>query len=571
MNPTMPSMKLNRLHIDQFAVEDFPTIERNNLEGENLLLIGGNRSGKTLTVNALLYGLFGPRATLGVQPGRESEIAMHFDNGHVLERSSSGRQYTDGEAHRKTAADERIREVIGSEDLVSLQFVHSETDKLPLTRLTGHNLLKHIRYLGGTSIQNELDRLADEREELELEREQVERIELHPVKRELTEINVDQYENRLDKIEQLQSLVDTGRIKTIKQRLMDNREIDHQLDELYDRRRTIEQELRKQRRQLREEHRYTQPVNGLIIEAIDEFTCPVCDHVVEEDLARRRLQHNQCPHCARDRSLNDLKSDLQEKVDESSNVIDTLEETIEDLEAEQEGIDEEIATLQGSVPDLSDLNSLTKHTLRDKDYDIEAVAKETEKRLSRHREEAARLKEKRQSLERDREQVEAKLADIRDTINGVETEITDLRERSFEEGIAEFEERWSECYQRIADDLGQEIRITHNGTVQLPGNEGARDYGQLSTGETRLLNLAFAYTVATTEKTTEDNFDVIVLDEPFANLEPEKCDQAITFIQDVDAQFLVMTSNDGIRDAFDQSRIASLQRMTIQLTWENLL
>ena len=562
-------MKLNRLHIDRFAVDDYPTLNRDNLNGENLVLIGGNRSGKTLTVNALLYGLFGPRATLGVKPGRKSQVEMHFDNGHVLQRSGSGRKYIDGDEHRKEGADDRIREVIGSEDLISLQFVHSETNRLPLARLSGEELLTHIRRLGGNSVQDKLDTLTNERERLEIEIEQVERTEFRPIERDLAEIDVHRHENRLEKIEQLQSLIDTGRIKTIKQRLLDNQEINDQLDDLYHRRRTIEQTLRKKERQLREERRYTQSVNDIIIEAIDEFTCPVCDHVVEEELARRRLQNSQCPHCARDRSLDDLKSNLRAKVDGSGEAIDTLEQEIEELDSEREKIDEEITALQESVPDLSDLNNLTKHTLKDKEYDIEAVAEETEKRLAQHRDEVDNLKEKKQSLKHERDQIEAELTDLRDSIDTVEKEITALHEQSFEEGIADFEERWSECYQEIADDLGQEIRIGHQGTVQLPGNEGARDYSQLSTGETRLLNLAFAYTVATTEKAVEDNFDVIVLDEPFANLESDKRERAITFIQDVNVQFLVMTSNEAIRDMFDPALIASLQRMTIQLTWED--
>ena len=563
-------MKINRLHVDQFAVDDYPTLSRDNVGGENLVLIGGNRSGKTLTVNALLYALFGPQATLGVKPGRKSEVKMHFDNGHILQRSGTGRQYTDDGEHRKEDADSRIREVIGAADLVTLQFVHSETNKLPLSRLSDGSLLRYIRRLSGNSIQDELDELIDERDELTVEIEQVERTELKPVERDLAEIDIGHHENRLEKVEQLQSLIDTGRIETIKQRLLDNEKLNDQLEELYHRRRAIEQELRKKERQLREEQRYTQSVNDLIIEAIDEFTCPICDHVVEEDLARRRLNRGNCPHCARERSMGDLKSDLQEKVDTSDEIIDTLQEDIEELESEQEEIDDEIASLQESVPDLSDLNNLTKHTLEDKDYDIEAVAAETTERLEQLRDTIAQLKEKKTSLEEEREQTETTLVELQESLDTVESEIEELREQSFEEGVAEFEARWSECYQEIADDLGQEIRIDYDGTVQLPGNDGARNYSQLSTGETRLLNLAFAYTVTTMEKATEDNFDVIVLDEPFANLEPEKRDQTIEFIQNTDVQFILMTSNEAIRGKFHPSQIVSLQRMTVQLTWEDL-
>ncbi|WP_336331034.1 MULTISPECIES: hypothetical protein [unclassified Haloarcula] len=89
-------------------------------------------------------------------------------------------------------------------------------------------------------------------------------------------------ESRLEKIEKLQSLIDTGRIEIIRDRLLENEELNEELQDLYDRKRTIEQELRKKDRQLREARRYTQEVNDLILNAIEELSCPVCDQVVAE-------------------------------------------------------------------------------------------------------------------------------------------------------------------------------------------------------------------------------------------------------------------------------------------------
>ncbi|WP_049942868.1 hypothetical protein [Haloarcula amylolytica] len=89
-------------------------------------------------------------------------------------------------------------------------------------------------------------------------------------------------ESRLEKIEKLQSLIDTGRIEIIRDRLLENDELNEELQDLYDRKRTIEQELRKKDRQLREARRYTQEVNDLILNAIEELSCPVCDQVVAE-------------------------------------------------------------------------------------------------------------------------------------------------------------------------------------------------------------------------------------------------------------------------------------------------
>ncbi|WP_433624051.1 SbcC/MukB-like Walker B domain-containing protein [Halomicrococcus sp. NG-SE-24] len=563
-------MKISRLHIDQFAIDDYPEIAKDDIVGETLLLKGGNRSGKTLTVNALLYGLYGPKGTFSVSPGRQSSVQIHFDNGHHLDRGSGGREYADTEeTYEKDTVETRIQEIVGAENLVKLQFVHSETDKLPLARLTTEELLTRIRRLKSSTLQNEIEELTKEREELELEIEQVTRTELNPRQRELEEIDVGRYERRLEKIEHLQDLIETGRIQTIKQRLLDNEELNDQLEDLYKRKRTIEQDLRKKKRQLREEQRYTNQVNDIILEAIDELVCPVCDHVVEEDLAQRRLRNGQCPHCARERSLDDLKSDLREKVETADDTIESLEREIEALQDEKSEIEAEIESIQSSVPDLSDLNDLTRYTLEENDYDLEAVAVETEKQLAQHRDEVDHLTEKKDQLENEIESSEATLTELEDSHEAITQEISELQEESFEEVITDFQEDWSTNYQGLAGDLGQEIRIESDGSVQLPGNEGPRSYTQLSTGERRLLNIAFAYTIAQTSTDTEDNFDVVVLDEPFANLEPDNRESAIEFIHNSDLQFLITTSNEEIQSYFDASQIEPLQTMPIQLTWED--
>lgn len=153
-------MKISRLHIDQFAVEDYPTIAKDNVGGEDLFIKGENRSGKTLTVNALLYALYGPRATLGVQPGRRSDVQIQFDNDHVLYRGGGGRSYDDGdETVEKDAAEDKIEGFFGPQELTELQFVHSETDKLPLSRLSGDELLTVIRRVVQTDLQTELEEL----------------------------------------------------------------------------------------------------------------------------------------------------------------------------------------------------------------------------------------------------------------------------------------------------------------------------------------------------------------------------------------------------------------------------
>lgn len=567
-------MKISRLHIDKFAVEDYPTIIKEDVGGEDLFVKGGNRSGKTLTVNALLYGLYGPRATLGIQPGRRSEIRIHFDNDHHLLRGGGGRSYDDGdELLNKENAEERINEVLGPEELTTLQFVHSETDKLPLARLSGNELIEVIRRLVESEIQEELEEYQDEQESLELEIEQVRRTELKPVQRELAEIDTDRYEQRLEKIRHLQSLIETGRIETISRRLLENQELNDELDNLYSRKRAIEQELRKRNRKLREERRYSQEINNLIIDAIYELTCPVCDQVVAEETARNRLNRGNCPHCGRDRSLGDLKDDLREKVETADETVKTLESEIEDLEEEKADIEREIDSVQESIPDLSDMNDLTKLTLKEHDHDIDSVAARTQEEMEQYQTELDRLTTRKQELEEERAVVQQTLDEMEASLEQVVAHIAELQEQSFEKIVLTFQEEWSAYYEEIASDLGLEIHIEEDGTVLLPGNEGPREYSELSTGEARLVNLAFAHTVAKVaqeNESSEDSFEVVVLDEPFANLQEDQRKRALEFISDSDLQYITMSSNEELERYFDPHQVESLQTMTVQLTWDDM-
>lgn len=567
-------MKISRLHIDQFAVENYPTITKNDIAGEDLFIKGGNRSGKTLTINALLYALYGPRATLGIQPGHKSTVEIQFDNDHSLHRSGGGRSYDDGETVvEKETAEERIVDLLGPETVTTLQFVHSETDKLPLSRLSGEELIRTIRRLVESGLQEQLEEYREERDSLEQEIEQVRRTELKPVQRELEESDVGRFKRRLEKIEHLQSLIETGRIETIKQRLLENEELNEQLDDLYTRKRAIDQELRKKNRKLREERRYTQEVNDLIINAIEELSCPVCDHVVEEETARYRLKRGDCPHCGRDRSMEDLKGNLREKVDTADDAIEQLEDEIAELEEEKTGIEAEIESTQQVVSDLSDLNDLTKLTLREKNYNLEAVAAETEKRLENHREEIDRLTKRRDDFEDELEEVEQSLEGMRESLEQVREQISELRQESFQEIIISFQQKWSSNYEEIASELGLEIRIEEDGTVLLPGNEGPRKYSELSTGEARLLNISFAHTVATVAQDNEsskDSFEVVVVDEPVANLEGDQRQSALEFIGSADIQYLIASSNDELQRHFDPNQVEALQTMTVQLTWDEI-
>lgn len=567
-------MKISRLHIEEFARDEFPRFSEDRIAGDDLLVVGGNRSGKTLSFNALLYGLYGPRATYGVSPGRTSEVRFVFDDGDELVRGGSGRMYTHGDETFETdEVTQAITEYIGEEEIVSHQFIPSELDELPLTVLSNDERISLIRRIMDSELEEEIEELEEERDEIEADIERLERTKLRPRREDLTDINISQHESRLEEIEQLESLIDSGRIETIKQRLLDNTEIRDRLEELDDRRHTLNQELRKKERKLRERRRYTDEVNDIILDAISEFMCPVCDQIVREQTAKNRLQDGRCPHCGRERSLDDLKQDLRAKVESADDEIEELEAKIEDIREEKKEVKDEIETLRDSVPDLSDVNNLTIHTLKSNDYDIEAVAEQTQRELEEHRSTIEELRDEQEQLESEITELEKRLEEL-EAAHAVTTErIQELSQESFEDIITSFRNRWSENYGSIALDLAVDIDLRPDGTIILPGNDGPREYDELSTGEVRLLNISFVYTLAqqATDSGEEGhNWECVVMDEPFANIDEDLRDSTLEVLRESNIQFILMTSNDDLTRHFDPSHVKSLDRMHIQYTFDEI-
>lgn len=567
-------MKISRLEVEKFAGEESPTITKKDVAGNDLVIQGGNRSGKTLTFNAILYGLYGRNATFGVSPGRSSNIQFAFDNADKLSRGGGGREYShQGKTHRKDAADEKIREFIGPEEIVTLQFIHSETSELPLSSLSKKDRVSVIRRVVASEAQQKIEELDERREELEDRIEQVERLDLWPRKDDLDEIDIERQERRLEKVEDLQSLIDSGRMESIRDSLLEDERTREQLEKLDNRRRVIQKELRKKNRKLSDARRYTDEVDSLILDAIRELTCPVCDHVVRDSLADRRLKRNQCPQCGQERSISELKEDLQSKVDVADDTIEELEAEIEELESEKAEIEEEIEDLQSSVPDLSDLSDLAIGTLKSNDYDLANVEAQTAQELDLLREHIEELREQKRQLDEEISEVEEEIDDLNQDLENTVEHREALSQNSFDEEIEAFREAWSNNYREMAPSLAAEIDLQPDGTVIVPGTDGRREYNKLSTGERRLLNLAFAITIAEEANANEHenhNWECLVLDEPFTNIDEEIRDETIEFLQASNLQLILTTSNEDVVDHFEPRQIKELDRIDIQSTFAEL-
>lgn len=93
-------MKLNELHSREFAKDEYKGFEHTNIAGENLLIQGGNRTGKTLTFNAILYNLLGAQETIDLSTGRNNNVSLEFTDGVEFRRGKLGARFRDGDIEK---------------------------------------------------------------------------------------------------------------------------------------------------------------------------------------------------------------------------------------------------------------------------------------------------------------------------------------------------------------------------------------------------------------------------------------------------------------------------------------
>jgi DNA repair exonuclease SbcCD ATPase subunit len=565
-------MKISRLEIENFAIEESPTINEQSVEGRDLLLSGGNRSGKTLIFNALLYGLFGRSGTFGISPGQRSKINIHFDNAHIISRERSHQyEHEDG----ILGANEGVEKYVGPRKTIQLQFIASNPTNQPLSILSGQELLNRLRTILTNERQSEIERHRRAQSELEHRREIRRRGEDRPsireIEEELDSLPVQQTRDRIADIEELRELIKSGEVESISARLQQKDEIASRLDDLYDRRRELEDTLKSKRGELADASRYTQEVSELIVDAIHEFTCPVCGRLVEESTARQRLP-DRCPQCGRPRDLSELRENLRQKVDNADSRVDELKEDIADLEEELASVNAEINELTESEPELSGLNQFVRTALKQADYEIDSLQERTSEELQNHRENLEELESQQQTLNQQLKERRELLAELDNAIEESKYEIEQLEGDAFDEIREEFTSRLSMIYHDIAPDLGTEIGFTPEGELEFPGtgSEGARSYDRLSSGERRLVNLAFAITLAEFAQENEDahEWEVIVLDEPLTNLESEIQDAAARYLRETDIQCIMTSPLDRIQSHFqdDQAEIIPLDRIRTENT-----
>jgi len=570
-------MRVDEVHVREFAKDEYDGFQHSDVNGENLLICGGNRTGKTLTFNAILYDLLGPTNTIDLSTGRSNRVGLVFSDGTEFHRGLPEARYIndDGELSGEEAQ-QRLAETLCNDlssdinytEAIKIHFLHSHISRMPLGRLSKEDRLNVIRAVVNQESQRSIEELegeihsiGEEISELEsnLRREKENKREIQ------NKLSSDR--NQLDQYGHLAELIESGRLEEIIRLVESDEELEQRLSELSRRREAIRQQLRSREKQEAQWHRYREKERtALIAEAVNDFVCPACGDRVDEDLAEHRLDRSRCPFCAVKGRGDDLSANVDDKISQSEERLDEIQDDIEQLSAEIEEIDSQMSELRDQRPELDGVDSFVERKLRQNGYELNAVATEVEEELEQYRAEVDSGEEQLTDVEDTIDSIEESLQQRQETLTEKEEDLTELREETIEAEISEFTARCEEIFNEIAGELALDIRITEDGEVEIPGEGTVRKYdraGDLSDAESTFLNIAFAISFnrfAREEDITEWNS--LVLDEPFSNIDDEGQENLLEFMQEAEEQFICTSSDDTLSSAFPKQ--GELTRQNIQ-------
>lgn len=560
-------MKLDSFDIREFSQqEEYTNPSTEDIGGQSLLIKGENRSGKTLTFNALRYVLLGD--TINVSPGRGSELEAGFTDGSRFYRGLPNMVYeTDEGEYEAAEARRKLRENTGNQEFLEAFFLHSHIEELPLEGLSASERLDLIRGVTDPDQQSQIRYHSEAVERLEWMEGQA-RDESRKIGETIDDLKkkVRSFESQKRKAEKIVSMGESGQLGEIQRVLRDHQELDEELQQLFKRQDGIRKQLEQKRNRRDQFRTYEKEIDELIAEAVNDFVCPTCETSVSSQKAQNRLDNHQCPFCGRRTSIADLREELRTKQEDSEGMADEIQDEIDELKDEREEVEREIERIKAEMPTLKELDGDARRRLNRNEQDVQAVVEEAEEELEDIRANLDAGSTQLADLEDEAEALQERVDWVNEAKEFASAQVEELREESHSSSVVEFSESWTEVFEAVTPSIGQEIGIREEGGIVLPGTPDREYEGDdLSDSERQLLNLTFAITLSKFRDDDLPALETILLDEPFNHLDDTSTREVLEYIlEDEDRQYVFTSSNRVVWDAMPTAQVLELERGTIQ-------
>lgn len=573
-------MKIDSIEINSFSREEYTTNQtpqKSNLSGESLLIKGPNKSGKSLTFAAIAHVILGNESPLDISIGGGNDVSVGFTDGSEMYRGTPRRQYeitenNDDEKVEKLyetdEADEKLRAKIGTVDIVRNHFLPSETRFLPLERLFGSDRMDVVLSAIDRSAKLELEKKKEELKELRKRKTRVED-SLQPLNKDKSRRHkqVGQQESQKSDWQTIVTLSESGRLKEIQEQLNEKSEIQDRLNQLSKRERGLGRKITSKKNEIEALQRYENTVEEIIAEAITEFVCPICDEKVDTDTAKRRMRHGSCPFCDENRPAAQVKQHVREQKNETEGRPGKLSTEIAKHKTERSDIQSKIENLEEELPAISELNTLAVNELGKADS-VEELEEKAKSELEKVSEKLEEYREDLAGIKLEIEEAENEAERIQERQEKVKSQIRDIDDRSFEDEISAFQDTLNKHFTNLGGKIGEASAIRfdeESGEITLLSeNSEPRKYhrrSELSGSEIRLLNISFVLSLndhATASNAL--NWEVLLLDEPFNNLDSEITETALNYLLGLPQQIMLTSSHDDVSSWFSRHNTLQLSR-----------
>lgn len=561
-------MKIQGFQIERFARPELTSggpIELEGVSNEDVLIRGENQSGKTHTFNALLYSLLGE--TIALQRGHGNAVELQLSGDLEIFRGESGKKVrSEGQEFGPDEAEDIIHEEVGSRDLLHTHFLHSRLSELPLERLSQTQRVSRVLDATSDNLSDQITELEEQVEELQanIERKEAERSSKERDRRR-RQRQLSDIQSQLEKWSTVEDLAESGRLVEISDALQRDPELERQIDELTSEKRSLIIDIREKQNERTRAKELEDETREIIIKALEEFICPVCEERVSRGEADARLDNQQCPFCNQSTDVQETFRHLETEKQQSEGQLEEINRELDDLRERRDDVDSQIQSLKEDRPEIADLNNYAVDQLKDFDHDIEGILDKARGERVEAKEVLEEYTEKLENVENEIASLNEDISDLEEKQESKQARIEHLENEDVSTKLSEFEEVWSHHYQQITPEIAEDIHLQRSGEIVLVNDDGrSREYdrrGDLADAEVVLLNISFVITLnqIALDRGSID-WETIVLDEPFARLDRGLKEDAIDHLRSLNTQFILTSSDEYIWQEVNYATTLGLQR-----------
>jgi len=179
--------------------------------------------------------------------------------------------------------------------------------------------------------------------------------------------------SQLEKWSTVENLAESGRLAEISEALQRDPELEQQIDELTSEKRSLITDIREKQNERTRARELEEETREIIIKALEEFICPVCEERVNRGEADSRLDNQKCPFCNQSTDVEETFRHLETEKQKSEGQLEEIDRDLEELRERKDEVEAQIQSLKKERPEIADLNSYAVNQLRDFDHDIASI------------------------------------------------------------------------------------------------------------------------------------------------------------------------------------------------------